>query len=64
MVNKSSAAITRKIAITLAVIAGLLQLVSVVLAFRKTGVLQYGKIASAIAIPALIYAILSAQKPK
>jgi hypothetical protein len=51
----------KKIALALAVLAGLLALTNVVLTYRSTGELDYGKIALAIGVPVLFYAILKSQ---
>ena len=54
----------KKLAIALAVLAGLLALTNVVLDYRSTGELDYGKIALAIGVPVLFYAILKSQGRK
>ena len=51
----------KKIAMALAVLAGLLALTNVVLNYRSTGELDYGKVALAIGVPVLFYAILKSQ---
>ena len=54
----------KKIAMALAVLAGLLALTNVVLNYRSTGELDYGKVALAIGVPVLFYAILKSQGRK
>jgi len=64
MNNQGAQELGKKIAIALAVLGGLLALTNVVLHYRSTGELDYGKIALAIGVPVLFYAILKSQDRK
>jgi hypothetical protein len=52
------------VAVALAIVAGILALVNEVIRYRRSGAVDWGHVALAIGVPALMYGIVRGVKPR